>query len=267
MQEVNDSNDHGKQMGVEALSLSELADRLDVSKGYISRRAREGKDVKGHDVAAWAVRDGTGRLDHFRVPESAFTEQADDAPDDARENTATDAKEGTETATAKARVQSIRDVARAGRERRENAQAQRDKEQLEADRQRRERAEKRRNARAEERDNPGDPDAHTYTVSEMAKILDATAADVRNAVADGRDVQAFPVNDFAVTDENGDLQRFRVPHSAFEDTTATESSRETADPGTTQPKSAPQRRSGIGGLLALGAATVASAAMGAFDSE
>lgn len=259
MQEVNESTDYGKQMGVEALSLSELADRLDVSKGYISRRAREGKDVKGHDVAAWAVRDGTGRLDHFRVPESAFTEQADDDAE-ARENAATSDSQDGDTVTAKARVQSIRDVARAARERRENEQAERDREQLEADRKRHERAEKRRNQRRQEREANAESAAHTYTVAEMAGILDATEADVRDAVADGRDVRSFPVNRFAVTDETGELQRFRVPHDAFEDA-------ESSDAGDTQPKSAAKRRSGLGGLLALGAATAASVAMGAFDNE
>ena len=177
------------QAEYEKYTLGEMAERLDCSKSYVSRKARQGGDAKGFPVGEYAVTDGTGKLSHFNVPADAFEEQADD-PDDAREDG--------DTVTAKARVQSIRDVARAGRER----------------------AEQRRNARAKERD------AHTYSVAEMAQILDTDAQKVHDAVANGRDVRGFPVNDFAVTDETGGLEGFRVPNSAFDDA---ESSRETGE--------------------------------------
>ncbi|PEN04619.1 hypothetical protein CRI93_14860 [Longimonas halophila] len=244
----------------ETYTLGEMAERLDCSKSYVSRKARQGGEAKGFPVGEYAVTDGTGKLSHFNVPADAFEQSDDDA--EARENTAAaDNQDG---------VQSIRDVAREARERRENAQAERDREQLEADRQRRERAEQRRNARAKERDAQSDPDAHTYSVAEMAGILDATEANVRDAVADGRDVRAFPVSEFAVMNERGDLDGFRVPSDAFEDDTQpqdAESSHETGDPGDTQSDTAAKKRSGFGGFLALGAATVASVAMGAFDNE
>lgn len=71
-------------------SLDEMAEILDCSKGYISRRAREGKDVKKFPVSDFAITDGGGRLKHFRVPHDAFEE----ADADQRENTADDADHG-----------------------------------------------------------------------------------------------------------------------------------------------------------------------------
>ena len=215
---------YGEINGMRAFSLADLAEKIGVSKGYISRRVGEEKDVRGYPVFEWAVRDGAGRVDHYRVPADAFEENDDDP--DARENAAAADSQDGETVTAKGSVQSIRDVARAGRERRENEQAERHKEQLEADRKRRERAEQRRNARAKERDAQSDTNAHTYSVAEMAQILDTDAQKVHDAVANGRDVRGFPVNDFAVTDETGGLAGFRVPNSAFDDA---ESSRETGE--------------------------------------
>ena len=158
MKEVNDDDfttDYGERLGASRFTLGELAEELDVSKGYISRRAGEGKDVKGHDVAAWAVRDGTGRIDHYRVPDSAFSEV--NTPDDARENaeeapddTPDDAREnaGTET-EAEVKTTSVRDIAREGRERREQEGRERDAAQLEADRKRRERSAQRDKKRLE----------------------------------------------------------------------------------------------------------------------
>ena len=151
MQEVNESTDYGQRMGVDRLSLSELADRLDVSKGYISRRAGEGKDVRGHDVSTWAVRDGTGRVDHFRVPDSAFEDYTPDAdrenaeaetPDDARENAGTEPE-------AEVKTMSVRDIARENRKRREQEERERNEAQLEADRKRRERSAQRDKERLE----------------------------------------------------------------------------------------------------------------------
>lgn len=158
MKEVNDDDfttDYGERLGASRFTLGELAEELDVSKGYISRRAGEGKDVKGHDVAAWAVRDGTGRIDHYRVPDSAFSEV--NTPDDARENaeeapddTPDDAREnaGTET-EAEVKTTSVRDIAREGRERREQEEREQNAAQLEADRKRRERSAQRDRERLE----------------------------------------------------------------------------------------------------------------------
>ena len=246
---------YGELNGMVAFSLADLAEKVGVSKGYISRRVGEEKPVRGYPVAEWAVRDGAGRVDHYRVPADAFEENEE--ADDARENAATADSQDDDTVTAKARAQSIRDVARAARERRQHEQAERDREQLEADRQRRERAEKRR----KEREKQSDADAHTYSVAEMADILDVTEAKVREAVADDSDVRGFPVVEFAVTGEAGDLERFRVPHDAFEDAESSD------DPGDVQPDAAAKPRSRVGGFLALGAAALASLGMGAFDSE
>lgn len=61
------------------LTLKELADRLDVSKSFLSRRARAGEPVKGRPVHEWMQTEEKElfgetkeRLDVFLVPEGAL---------------------------------------------------------------------------------------------------------------------------------------------------------------------------------------------------
>ena len=185
MKEVNQDDsatDYGERLGVSRFTLGELADKLGVSKGYVSRRAGKSKDVKGHDVASWAVRDGTGRIDHYRVPDSAFE---DDTPDQPRENA------GTEPET-EVKTMSVRDIARENRERREEEDRQRNQERLEADRKRRERSARRHKERMEaikarteaKQEQGATQDAESATESdEGGNVGEGTPATRRSGVA------------------------------------------------------------------------------------
>ena len=53
-------------------TLAEMADLLDCSKSYVSRKARAGESAKGFPVGEHVVTDGTGKISHFYVPPSAF---------------------------------------------------------------------------------------------------------------------------------------------------------------------------------------------------
>lgn len=59
-------------------TLGEMADILDCSKAYVSRRTKKGRDVKSFPAHQFAVTDGTGKLKHFRIPPSAFEGEEED---------------------------------------------------------------------------------------------------------------------------------------------------------------------------------------------
>ena len=49
-------------------TLSETAKLHDMSKGYLSRRLKEGKEAKGHDLRPYAAYDADGHVKHFAFP-------------------------------------------------------------------------------------------------------------------------------------------------------------------------------------------------------
>ena len=59
-------------------TLAEMADLLDCSKSYVSRKARAGESAKGFPVGEHVVTDGTGKISHFYVPPSAFEGEEED---------------------------------------------------------------------------------------------------------------------------------------------------------------------------------------------
>ena len=50
-------------------TLSETAELHDMSKGYLSRRLKEGKEAKGHDLRPYAAYDADGHVKHFVFPD------------------------------------------------------------------------------------------------------------------------------------------------------------------------------------------------------